>query len=205
MRTIQSKFAFSWAVVLLFFSFIFIHSIGAEEVQDKVKGAIESAAEALKGAVDKIGNNLEDLQKYFDHYPWKGVIQDRTTSGAATLENLKLNHHERAVVVKPGERVDCSVICHLDRTDCSSLSIYRIAVGIKGEGAQTTICNYLGLLAGDSVEKFTLIAPADHGVYEVRFRPAEGLTEKEALKAWTDAQGQEPGASTTIGFIVVAS
>lgn len=195
-----------WTVMCVFISSLLLvnsANLYAKDLSEKIKHGIDNVADHLKKDVDKLKGDYEAAQKYFDHYTWKGVIEDHTTSGVATLGPLKLNGHSKAVVVHPGEKVECEVQCSLDREKCSALSLYRIVVGLKGLGAQTTLCNYLGVVAGDSVEKFILTAPLDLGVYEVRFRVVESLTETEALNAWVDAQGNEPDRTTTIGVMIV--
>ncbi len=101
--------------------------------------------------MDKIGDNLVDIQNYLDNYDGKGLIQDEAASGAATLKHLQLNGHSRAVVVRPGERVEGIVQCNLDRNKCSALGLYRVVIGISGKGGQTSIGNDLGIAVGESL------------------------------------------------------
>ena len=190
----------------LFTAFLCIASVNsgwAKSVDDKIKDSIDNAAGALKGGVDRLGDNLIAIQDYLDNYHWKGLIQDEATSGAATLKHLQLNGYSRAVVVKPGERIQGVVLCNLDSKQCSSLSLYRVVLGIKGKGAQTTIGNELGIIAGESLEDFVLSAPSESGIYQIRYRLVESFTKKAALAAWVDENGDEPSATTTIGVVVV--
>jgi len=177
----------------------------ANSIEDKVKEAIDDASQALKNAVDKLGDDFDTIQNYLDNYHWKGIIQDEATSGAVTLKNMHLNGHSKAVVVKPGERIEGVVQCDLDREQCESFSFYRVVLGIKGKGAQTTIGNELGIVAGKSEEKFVLIAPSESGLYQIRFRLVDALLKKNALESWTDENGDEPDGTTTIGLVFVKS
>lgn len=172
---------------------------------DKVKNFIDNVSDSLKKAVEEVGDDCVKVQNYLDNYHWKGLLQDEATSGAVTLKNLQLNNHSKVVVVKPGERVEGIVQCNLDREQCSALTVYRVVLGIKGVGPQTTIGNELGLLAGESLERFSLIAPSKDGTYQVCFRAAQGLLQKTALDAWIDENGNEPDATTAIGIIFVKS
>ena len=106
-------------------------------------------------------------------------------------------------MVRPGERIKGIVQCQVDRDQCSALSLYRIVVGIQGKGPQITIGNELGMTAGESLEQFDLIAPAEPGIYQVRFKLVEALFEQTAFEKWLDENGHEPDATTTIGVIVV--
>ncbi len=176
-------------------------SIG--DAVDAVKGWVEDAAEALKKGVDALGDDFNAIQDYLDHYHWKGIIQDKATSGPATLKHLELNENSRAIVVKPGEKIEAEIKCILDAKQCSTFGFYRIVVGIKGEGPQAVIGNELGLAAGRTREKFTLTAPNEPGMYQIRFRPVDALFEATALDAWKDEEGNEPDGKTTIGIIIV--
>jgi hypothetical protein len=174
-----------------------------KSVDDKVKGWIEDSSEALKKGVDKLGDDFAAIQQYLNNYHWKGLIEKEAASGPATLKHLKLNDHDTAVVVKPGEEIEAEVECHLDSEQCSIFGVYRIVVGLKGEDAQAVIGNELGLVAGKSNEKFTLKAPDEAGMYQIRFRVVNALFKDKALNSWKDEHGNEPDGTTTIGVVIV--
>lgn len=153
--------------------------------------------------MDKLGENFHAIQCYLENYPWKGILHDEVTSGAVTLKHVYFNDHPKVILTRPGERIEGYLHCNLDKDQCSSLALYRVVLGIKGEGAQTSIGNELGIVAGKSKESFTLTAPYKPGIYQVRFRLVDSYFEGKALDAWKDDKGQEPDASTTIGIIVV--
>ena len=193
----------SLAVILTALSIANFNTGWTESIGSEVKDAIDHAAKTLKEEVDKLGENKDALQDYLSHYDWKGMIQDHASSGPATLKHLKMNGHSKIVVVGPGEKIEGGVVCVLDRDACSPLSFYRVVLGIKGEEAQTTIGNELGIVAGESLETFSLHAPKNPGLYQVRFRLVEGFRKGKALESWIDEEGKEPDASTTIGVIFV--
>lgn len=174
-----------------------------KSAEDKVKEWIDDSSEALKKGIEKLGDNFEAIQEYLDNYHWKGVIQDKATSGPATLKHLELNDHSRAVIVKPGEKIEAEVKCTFDTEQTSILSVYRIVVGLKGGEPQAVIGNESGLTAGKSTEKFTLRAPEKAGIYQIRFRTVDAYTKSAALDAWKDGEGNEPDGTTTIGLIIV--
>lgn len=175
----------------------------AKKVDEKIKDAIDDVADFLKKGVDAVGDNIDALQNYLDNYHWKGIVQDEAASGPATLRHLHLNDHRRAIAVRPGEKIEGTIQCALDSSRCSSLSLYRIVLGIKGKGPQTTIGNELGAAARETLEKFTLTAPDEPGIYQIRFRVVESLFESSALDSWMDERGNEPDGTTTIGIILV--
>lgn len=174
-----------------------------KSVEDKVKDWVDDCSKSLKKGVEELGEDFDAIQDYLNNYSWKGIIQEKASSGPATLSHLELNEHSKAIVVKPGETIDAEVKCDLDSKQCSALGVYRIVVGIPGEGPQAVIGNESGLFAGKTREKFTLTAPEKKGFYQIRFRPVDALFQSTALDGWVDDHNHEPSAKTTIGIIVV--
>ena len=189
-------------LVVAFFSFGHPLAIAKETTGDKIKNVIQEAADSLKKGVEAAGEDLEAIQSYLDNYQWKGLLEHEATSEYATLRDLKLNHRGRAIVVSPGERIHGKVHVTLDANQCSPLSLYRIAIGFSGKGAQTTIYNSLGACK-DHAERFDLIAPQEPGIYQIRFRLSNALFESSALDEWVNKNGDEPDAKSTIGIVVV--
>lgn len=178
-------------------------SAWAKSTGDKIKDAVEEASHSIQKGIDELGDDFEAIQNYLNDYSWKGLIQDKATSDHVTLKHLELNNNARVVVVKPEERIDATVQLNLHKNEVSMTSLYRIVIGIKDIGPQTTIGNEFGFLAGKSLESFTMYAPAKKGIYEIRFRAVDSLSQDKAMKAWHDEEGNEPDARTTIGLIVV--
>ncbi len=172
--------------------------LGAKSVEYKIKDAIDSAAEALKHGVENIGDDLEAAQAYLDNYPWRGILEDETRVGAVTLKHLQLKGRSRVVAARPGERIEGSVVGMYDKNQCSPWSYYRVVLGIYDKGPQTTICESWGGFASESLEHFTLIAPAEKGLYRVSFQPVEAWTEASALEQWNQTD-----KTATLGLILV--
>ena len=175
----------------------------AGSFENKIKNKLDRGVKELKEKIDKFGESREEVQDYLNNYDWKGIIQNKASSDGVTLKNLKLNGHKKVAVVSPGEIVQASVTCDLDPAQCSALKLYRVVIGLKGKGAQTTIGNELGVLARKSHETFQLKAPEKPGIYQVRFRLVESYREEPALEEWEDEDGKEPDAKTTIGVLAV--
>ncbi len=175
----------------------------AKSVEKTVKEWIDDGSEALKKGTDKLGDDFNAIQDYLNNYHWKGLIEEKATSGPATLKHLELNDYSKVVVVKPGETIEAEVKCNLDPDQCSIYGVYRIVVGLKGKGPQAVIANESGLIAGKTREKFTLLAPEEPGMYQIRFRTVDALFQSTALAAWIDEEGNEPDGTTTIGIIFV--
>lgn len=174
-----------------------------ESARDKVKSWVDDTTDALKKGIDSVGENIDAIQNYLDHYSWQDVIDEQATSGPATLKHLKLNGHPRAIVVGRGEKIDAEVRCNIDSDKCTSLGVYRVVVGLRGDGPQAIVGNETGFLAGKTKEKFTLTAPYRPGIYQIQFRTVETVSKQNALDAWLDELGEEPGPRATIGVLVV--
>ncbi len=171
-----------------------------------VKEKINEAADALKKGVDKCGDKMEDIQQYLHNHDFKGVIKDYVSSGPATVFGVTLNGHKRAIVVKPGERIEGTLKYKLDTDRCKDIKYHRLLLGFKDVGPQTTVGVGIGFLADKENEgNFTLIAPQKPGVYQIRFRSVENYTETEAVKHWKDEHGNEPSLRKTVGIVVVKS
>lgn len=177
--------------------------LSAHSTEHKIKKEIDSIAESCKSAVQELGSKVDDIQKYLDNYTWKGLIQDRVTFGPETLSNLKLNGHNRIAVVRRGEQIQATVNYTLDENKAAFFNNYRIVVGLKWLGPQTTFGRRLGVKLGETTESFTLAAPLAPGFYEVRFRAVDCFLESSALAAWYDDEGKEPDANSTIGIVYV--
>jgi len=201
----STKGILSLAAIFLSLFAVVATPVYAKSTSDKIKDAVDDASDSVKKGVDKLGDNLAAAQEYLENYSWKGIVQDKATSGEITLSHLKMNGHRRVVLVKPGEKVSCKVDYFLDPNKVSDIGFYRAVIGIKGIGPQTTACNCLGAAAGEGHSKFTLTAPTEPGMYQIRFRTVNKYLEKDALDCWLNENGDEPDASTTIGIIYVKS
>lgn len=187
----------------------------AKETKEAAKDTAGAAKEAASEASDKMKAAYENFKKYtadnydkfrerVQNYNWKGIFQEKATVGPTTIKDITLNGHHRAVVVKPGERINVEMIAQLDKSQVKDFQYHRVLVGFKGVGPQKAIGQGIGYLAGtESKEEFALIAPSETGFYEIRFRPVEGYREGEAKKHWLDSNQNEPDASSTIGVVLV--
>lgn len=174
----------------------------AKSPVDKIKDTIDDVAGSLKKDVDRLGDDFNAVQDYLDHYQWKGIIQGEASSGIVTLSDLRLNGHHRVTAVHRGGKIEADVASFTDPNQASTFGIYRVVIGFKGLGPQTSISNP-GISAGSKVEQFTLQAPEVPGIYEIRFRTVNSLLESHAFGNWRDDHGNEPDASTTIGVVIV--
>ena len=201
----NAKFKTATFFLITLMSIGSVNTLRAHSHDSSVKEFFNDAKESLNKGIEKMGDNFEAIQEYLEDYSWKGIIQKKATSDAVTLKHLHLNEHSVAVIVKPSEEVEGVIHCHLDKEKCAPFGLYRVVIGLKGLGAQTTIGNELGIAAGKSKESFILTAPKKPGIYEIRFRLVDSYLKDDALSAWVDDKGHEPDATTTIGLIIVKS
>lgn len=172
----------------------------------EIKEKVNQATETFRKGIEKCGDKVDDIQQYLRNYDYKGVIKDYVVSGPATVHHLTLNGDNRAVVVRPGERIEGIIKYKIDKERCKDIKYHRLLIGYKNLGPQTTVAAGLGYITDKENEnRFTLVAPQKPGLYQIRFRSVENFTETEALKHWTDEDGNEPSIKKTIGIVVVKS
>lgn len=155
----------------------------------------ESTLDQLKAALEKAGDKIEEMTKALEEYDWKGAYQDATSFGPISLSDTTINGHSRAKVVAPGEKLSCETTVWVNKDKMKDLKLQRILVGIKDLGPQTSF----GIPSDkEKKETFTLTAPTEPGLYQIRFRPVVGSNDQ-----WLDAEGKQPNFTYTIGVIWV--
>ncbi len=190
----------------------------AKSAGDKIKGGIDTTADALKKGVDKtgetfddaktgvkkgikkFGEKVEDLQTYF-----RKKFHEQVTVDPTTVSDVTFNGHHMATIVKPGERIDGQFKCSFNKDQIRDLRYHSVLIGFKGrEQAETVVDMGRGFFLDQENEAaFTLIAPSEPGFYKVRFRPVNGYIEHDVLKKWKDENGAVPDSTSTIGLIYV--
>jgi len=171
---------------------------------NQITSSLQAATHALEKELLQVGSNKNAVQDLIKKYNWKQYIQDSVSYGPATLSNLKLGGLKRPfIVANPGQEVDGEVVCFLNPKECSSLSLYRVVLGLKHRGGQTTIFNHFGLRAGKETDHFTLKAPKEKGVYEIAFQVVKAAREATALKSWEEPTESGYGQPATIGLLIV--
>ena len=130
---------------------------------DQIAASLQEVTHSLEDELRQVGNNPSSIRTAVEKYNWNRYLPDRANYGPATLSGLKLAGGKKAVIARPGELIEGEVVCSLDRDQCSALSLYRVVLGIKNQGGQTTIFNHFGLRAGKETDRFTLTAPSTEG------------------------------------------
>lgn len=187
-----------------------IGSIDKEQIKqsfdrsvDQIAASFQEATRTLEEELSHLGNNKTKVQEVVQKYNWNKWIPDKASYGPATLSNFKLGGYRKAVIAKPGQKIEGEVECALNRKECAPLSLYRVVLGIKNKGGQTTVFNHFGLRAGKETDHFTLTAPQEKGIYQVGFRVVEAAREGTAIQAFEEPENGM-GDPVPIGVIIVS-
>lgn len=164
--------------------------------------ALTVLANPLVQAVDCSKSTDGHPYCYFQQYPWLGLIMDEVTYGPITLWDIHLNKGSPLAIVKPGDVVHGRLKYRVDSTDQEAFHRYHLVVGLKGFGAQDCVTHTWGIWDSSGRGDFTLKAPLEPGVYEIRFVYHEAPTCEEARSVWNSESG-EPSSFATIGAIIV--
>lgn len=143
----------------------------------------------------------DKISEWIKSSPWIGLVAKEVTYGPITLGELNLDKGGRLVIAKPGEEIKSTVKYKINADKLDSWHLHHIVVGIKGQAYPTCITHSFGVWDKKGKASFTLIAPKEKGVYEVRFNYQEGITCSEAVKGWLDENS--PSAHATVGIIIV--
>jgi hypothetical protein len=170
---------------------------------DEIAASLREATHSLEYEIRHLGNNNPAIRETINRYNWNQLIPDHASYGPAVVSNLKLGGLKKAAVVKPGQLVEGEIVCSLNSKQCSPLSLYRVVLGIKNQGGQTTVFNHFGLRAGRETDRFSLVAPKERGVYEVGFLVVEAAREGTALQAWDELEKSGLRPPVPIGVLIV--
>ncbi len=189
----------------------FVASIDKEKIKetfdesvDKIAATMQDATRSLEEELKQLGSNKYAVQQALRKYNYDKWFSHSVSYGPATLSHLKLGSSKNAVaIVKAGETVEGEVDCAFDRKQCSPLSLYRVVLGIKNRGGQTTVFNHFGMRAGHETDHFTLKAPREKGVYQVGFKVVEAAREGTAIQAWDESNEYNEVEPAVIGLLIV--
>jgi hypothetical protein len=150
--------------------------------------------------------NTSEAKKPFSEYleecPWIGLVADYITLGPIKISKVSIHHGDKIAYVSPGKTIHGKLKYEISADDLESLHFYHLTVGFKHQGAQDCVTHNLGVWDAKGKGKFTLKAPEEPGVYEVRFLLTEGLTCAGAYEAWDSSHGK-PSSAATIGVLIV--
>lgn len=141
-----------------------------------------------------------DLKKYANQLPGKGFISDSVEIEGIKLSNFSFMGGKRIISCSPSDLIDCQIDYEIKDDELSSAKIHYFMVGFHNEGPQTTMKRVLGFMSDSGTAKFSLEAPKEEGVYEIRFAHGTGITLDQASEDWWD---NPPSSNTTMGIVIV--
>lgn len=144
----------------------------------------------------------KSLNEYFKECPWLGLIANKITVGPVTVSDVSIHDGDKLAYAEPGETLNGMLKYKVKSDDLDSLHLYHVVIGIKGQGAQDCATHNLGIWNSKGHGKFSIKAPVEPGIYEVRFLFVEGVTCEAAQDIWNSGK-ETPSAATTIGVIIV--
>lgn len=148
-------------------------------------------------ATESVTDKLKD---WTHSYPWVGMISDEVHYGPITIKDVNLGGDGRLVFAKPGEKVEVKLKYEIDANQLDSWNIHHVIVGLKNQEAQCCISHSLGVWDKKGKKTFTLEAPMEKGLYELRFDYQDAVLCSDAKSAWRNDQ---PSSRATIGVIIV--
>jgi hypothetical protein len=143
----------------------------------------------------------DKISDYFKDFPGIGLVSDEITYGPVTVSHIHINHADKLAIASPGEQLHGSLKYKIDSTQ-SNLDLHHLIIGIKGIGPQDCVMHSLDIFNSKGKGTFTLTAPSEPGVYEVRILYNEGLICSDAWKDWNNGS-KRPSHNATVGIIVV--
>jgi len=160
-----------------------------------------SSVSSATAAVTPEAVEYFNVTKYYEAFPWLGLVSNEVKYGPVTVSNVELHDGDKLVVAAPGQELKGSLHYKFD-SDNKLFHHSHLVVGIKGIGSQECVADTFNLWDSSGKSSFTLIAPVKPGVYEVRFMYTENTSCQEALELW-DPLVMETSMHATIGVIVV--
>src|SRR5690606_17033991 len=104
-------------------------------------------------------------------------------------------------ICHPGDKVTAMVDYEIDSDQLSSFHLHHFIYGLDPSGPQGCLIKTLALTDSSGSAEFTLKAPQDKGVYQVRFCHSQGLTYDKAHETWW--KKVNPNAITVMGVMIV--
>jgi hypothetical protein len=150
--------------------------------------------------LNAVDSPKDKINKWISECPYIGLVAKEVTYGPITLKHFDLEDKGRVVMAQPGEKIHGTVHYKVDVSELDSLHLHHIILGIKNGGDQTCLTHALGVWDSKGKASFSLTAPEEKGVYEIRFDYQTCLTCNDALKHWSE---DPPSPKATVGIVIV--
>ena len=134
-------------------------------------------------------------------FPGKGMIIDQVKYEGIELSNFAFSNGRRYTIINPGDEIIGQVDFKIDKKKLSLFRIHYFIIGLFPNGPQSCLVKSYGLQDSQGTARFSLTAPEDKGIYQIRFSHGTGITCKQAKKAWWHKHIHP--ANTMMGIVVV--
>lgn len=142
----------------------------------------------------------EKINEWINECPYIGLVAKEVTYGPISLKNFDLEDKGRVVIAQPGEVIKGTVHYKVKADQLESWHLHHIILGIKGQGGQECITHALGAWDTHGKASFSLTAPLEKGIYEIRFDYQTSVTCNDACELWRE---DPPSSNATVGIIII--
>ena len=166
--------------------------------------AVMSCTATLPLTAGNIGDFISDV-------PGIGLVADEVSFDGITLRNLAFvsdkgddaeTIKDKYVITHPGAQHYVRAEYELDSEVLDNLKLHHFIYGLHNDGPQGCLLHTLGLTDGKGELEFSIQAPEEKGVYQLRFCHATGTGLFESVKEqWWRAD--KATSQTIMGIVVV--
>lgn len=142
----------------------------------------------------------DKINEWLKSCPYIGLASKEVIYGPITLKHFDLEDKGRVVIAQPGEKINGSVKYKVDASKLDSWELHHIILGVSSGKEQTCITHALGVWDNKGKAHFSLTAPQEKGVHEIRFDYQTGLRCSEAMEHWKQ---DPPSSRAALGIIIV--
>lgn len=142
-----------------------------------------------------------DIKKYTNEMPAIGMIMDKVEYDGVTLSNFRFQNGKKYIICSPNDSVTAHVEYEIDSDKLATFHLHHFIYGLDPSGPQGDLFKTLGFRDSTGDAEFTLKAPKEKGLYQVRFCHGEGVTYEKAKDAWL--KKGNPPEKTIMGVVLV--
>lgn len=147
--------------------------------------------------------NLQEIYKNFVEACRKISydIPGRIELEGAQLSSFQFENGAKVVFCLPGQKVKARVNYQIDAEQLPPNPSHSLVVGLYPGEPQLCLIRSLGILDSIGIAEFSLIAPRNPGVYEVRCTYSKHLLFRNAKEDWS--RWGNPSSETRMGVMIV--
>lgn len=150
--------------------------------------------------LNAVDSPKDKINKWINECPYIGLVAKEVTYGPITLKHFDLDDKGRVVIAQPGEKIHGTVYYKVESGQLDAFHLHHIILGIKNGEDRSCLTHALGVWDSKGKAHFSLAAPAEKGVYEIRFDYQTCLTCDDAFQHWNE---DPPSSKATVGIVIV--